>query len=121
MNCRNHQDKPAIGSCTTCGSLICEDCGLMFNGKLTCKNCIENGTATGAQRNSNGKKDPDWMVTLLLCLFVGSFGAHRFYVGKTGTAILQLLTLGGCGFWALYDFIIIICKKFRDANGNIIE
>lgn len=39
----------------------------------------------------------DWLTTLLLCLFLGSFGAHRFYVNKVGTGLVQLFTLGGCG------------------------
>ena len=45
------------------------------------------------------KSDKEWLVTLLLNLFLGSLGVHRFYVGKIGTGILQLITLGGCGIW----------------------
>ena len=51
--------------------------------------------------------DIDW-TAFLLCWFFGVFGAHRFYMGKTGSAILQLLTLGGLGIWALIDLIRII-------------
>lgn len=46
------------------------------------------------------------------------FGAHRFYVGKTGTAIIQLLTLGGLGVWAMIDCILIIVGAFTDGEGN---
>ncbi len=58
------------------------------------------------------------LPALLLCFFFGIFGAHRFYVGKTGTAIFQLCTLGGLGIWAAIDFIMIICSAFTDAEGN---
>jgi TM2 domain-containing membrane protein YozV len=53
-----------------------------------------------------------------LCFFFGIFGAHRFYVGKNGTAILQILTLGGLTIWALIDLIMICFGAFTDKNGN---
>jgi TM2 domain-containing membrane protein YozV len=58
------------------------------------------------------------LPAFLLCFFVGCFGAHRFYVGKTGTAIAQLFTLGGLGIWMLIDLIMILCGAFTDAAGN---
>jgi TM2 domain-containing membrane protein YozV len=57
------------------------------------------------------------LPAFLLCFFLGIFGAHRFYVGKIGTGILQLVTLGGVGIWALVDFIMIIVGAFTDKNG----
>ena len=54
----------------------------------------------------------------LLCFFIGVFGAHRFYVGKYGTGLLQLLTLGGLGIWWLADLIMILTGQFRDAEGR---
>ena len=52
---------------------------------------------------------------------MGVFGAHRFYVGKIGTGILMLLTLGGLGIWSLIDFIIIAVGSFKDKQGNMIK
>lgn len=60
-------------------------------------------------------------LTALLALFFGVFGAHRFYVGKTASAIVQLLTLGGLGIWAMVDLIIVLCGEFTDDDGLKIE
>lgn len=67
------------------------------------------------------KSEKDWIVTLLLSLFLGGLGVHRFYVGKIGTGILQLLTLGGCGIWTLIDIIMIATGNFKDKDGHEIK
>jgi TM2 domain-containing membrane protein YozV len=58
------------------------------------------------------------LPAFLLCFFLGVLGVHRFYVGKVGTGILQLVTLGGLGIWVLIDFIMIIVGAFTDKEGN---
>lgn len=65
-----------------------------------------------------GVPQKDWLTTLLLCLLLGGLGIHRFYTGHTGIGVVQLLTLGGCGIWALIDLIMIITGSFRDAAGQ---
>lgn len=62
------------------------------------------------------------LVALLLCFFLGGLGIHRFYVGKTGTGILQIVTIAGFfGIWVLIDFIMIIAGKFTDKQGKVLE
>lgn len=61
--------------------------------------------------------DKKFLPALLLAIFLGALGGHRFYVGKTGTAVLQLLTCGGLGVWALVDIVMIAMGTFRDKNG----
>ena len=59
----------------------------------------------------------DWLTTLLLCIFLGWLGVHRFYTGHIVIGVIQLLTVGGCGIWALIDLIMIITDSYRDSNG----
>ena len=58
------------------------------------------------------------LPAMLLCIFLGPLGAHRFYVGKIGTGLLQLVTLGGLGIWAIVDFIMIVTGNFTDKEGH---
>lgn len=60
----------------------------------------------------------DWLTTLLLSIFLGGLGIHRFYVGRNGSGIAQLLTGGGCGVWAIVDIVMIATGSFTDANGQ---
>lgn len=53
----------------------------------------------------------------LLCFFLGGLSAHRFYVGKPVTALLQIVTIGGLLIWWLVDFIQIVSGNFKDADG----
>ena len=63
------------------------------------------------------KSEKNYLVTLLLCFFLGSVGIHRFYVGKVGTGILMLFTAGGFGLWTIIDFLVIIFGNFKDKDG----
>jgi TM2 domain-containing membrane protein YozV len=60
------------------------------------------------------------MTMVLLCHFLGWFGVHRFYTGKTISGVLMLLTLGGGGIWVLIDMGLIIMGKFKDKEGKLI-
>jgi TM2 domain-containing membrane protein YozV len=64
-----------------------------------------------------GNSPKGFVPTILLCFFLGTFGIHRFYVGKVGTGIAQLLTFGGLGIWTLVDFIMVVTGNFKDGAG----
>ncbi|MBU6343401.1 MAG: TM2 domain-containing protein [Bacteroidetes bacterium] len=57
------------------------------------------------------------MVALLLCIFLGFLGIHRFYLGYPLIGIIQLLTLGMCGIWYLIDFFRICFGDLKPKNG----
>ena len=65
--------------------------------------------------------EKNFVSTLILCVLLGGLGVHRFYVGKVGTGIFMLLTLGGLGIWALVDLIRIAIQKFEDGDGAVIK
>ncbi|MDQ3209018.1 MAG: NINE protein [Gemmatimonadota bacterium] len=60
-------------------------------------------------------------VAFALAALLGPFGAHRFYVGKTGTAVLMLCTIGGLGLWYLYDLILVAGGSFTDIDGRLVS
>lgn len=62
--------------------------------------------------------DKDWLTAVVLSLIVGTFGIDRFYLGYTALGVLKLITLGGCGIWALIDLILIAVGSVNDSNGR---
>ena len=101
--------------CKKCGAPLadgaqqCEQCGT----KIIEKEVIGNVVNPGPQAVSEKSK----MTAAILAFFLGWSGAHRYYVGKTGTGIAMLLTCGGVGIWTLIDFIKILMGKFTDKYG----
>ena len=61
------------------------------------------------------------IVALILAILVGALGIHRFYLGYTGIGIIQLLTAGGCGIWALIDIIRIATGDLKPKDGDYTE
>ena len=60
------------------------------------------------------------LVALLLCIFLGWLGIHRFYVGTVGTGVLYILTGGLFGIGTLVDFIMIIVGSFKEKSGAVL-
>ncbi|MCD8129238.1 MAG: NINE protein [Oscillospiraceae bacterium] len=140
MNCTNHTDVEATGMCAYCGKPFCSDCLIEVKGRMYCKDDLDkvfdetkssatpqiNITNTSANVNTNqnnvggvimpGQKSR--VVALLLCLFLGYLGIHRFYVGKVGTGILWFFTAGIFGIGWLIDFLMILFGGFKDNWGR---
>ena len=77
-----------------------------------------------AQSVPDGSSDRLILPAFLLAFFIGVFGVHRFYVGKTGSGIAMIvLTCTGVGLivtgiWMTVDWIMIVCGAFEDREGR---
>jgi len=117
------------------GTSFCPDCGAQTT-PLT-EICVKCGARVtkglGADISPKSR-----LATTLLAFFLGEFGAHRFYIGKTGTAIIMLVLgivglstvwffgfglalLIVVGIWAFVDFIIAVVGSMRDNDGKLIQ
>jgi len=97
--------------------------------------CVKCGVRVGKELDISPKSR---LAATLLAFFLGDFGAHRFYVGKNGTAVVMLL-LGVIGWatiwilgigliflipvwiWSTVDFIFAVAGRMRDSQGNLIQ
>lgn len=108
--------------CQHCGgqipanAVICTLCGCQVSSMNQAPAAQPNIVINNANSNVNtnmigmmGRAKNKW-VSLILCIFLGVFGAHKFYEGKVGMGILYLLTFGICGIGVLIDFFVILFK-----------
>jgi TM2 domain-containing membrane protein YozV len=110
---------PECGAQTTSSTEVCVRCGARIEKEIS-------GYISPKSR----------LATTLLAFFLGTFGAHRFYVGKIGTAIIMLLLgiagianirgaapmlLGTVGLWAFIDFIFAVTGHMKDRQGRLIQ
>lgn len=69
-------------------------------------------------RSEMDKKEKKTGVMWILWWFTGVIGGHRYYLGDVGYAIGMTLTLGGLGFWALFD-AFLIGNRLKEKNEEI--
>lgn len=105
--------------CENCGNkiaidaVICPKCGKqlevlkMEENKNNPQVVINNSNTING---SYGKKECDKWTALLLCIFLGFLGGHKFYEGKVGLGILYIFTIGLFGIGVFVDLIVILCK-----------
>ena len=84
-----------------------------LEGNAAQPNIVINNSNQNLNQNVNAVHAGRWRnkwVAFFLCLFLGFFGAHKFYEGKIGIGILYLLTVGIFGFGWIIDCIILLLK-----------
>lgn len=77
-----------------------------------------NQVISQTQKKSPGGGGKSQVIALILCILLGGLGIHRFYLGYTWQGVVQLLTAGGCGIWAIIDLIRIITGDLTPKNGS---
>lgn len=118
-------------NCSSCGAPAkgekCEFCGALIPSvpKESAPSIVVGSTQIAPSSAENQYplryQPKDKTTALILAIFLGWLGVHRFYVGKIGTGILMLLvvfcSLGVGWIWTLIDIIMIATDKFKDSNG----
>lgn len=122
--CTNHNDKEATGMCVSCGKPYCADCLIDVGGKMHCKDCLANSDFESNNTYNYKSKS----LAVVLCLFLGMLGIHRFYVGKIKsglayallTSLLSWTIIVPIIVWicAIADLITIVQGKFLDSKSN---
>ena len=133
MHCRNCGTEVAEQAviCVACGvpprtgNKFCQNCATETNPAAEiCVGCgVRLARAIGAIADRDVSTKSRLAVTLFAAAgwFIIISGIHRFYLGKTGTGILMLLTFGGLGVWTLIDFIMVVAGSMKDKDGKLIS
>ena len=103
----------------TNNNIFCPNCAYeFFKDANFCPKCGKENPYRTINVKTASKKNA--IVAFLLCLFFGSFSMHRFYVGKIGSALMQILScLFVIGYlWVIIDLFHIAFEKFEDDDGH---
>lgn len=109
------------GKCGYCGYKSQENNTGNSNGggqpqpQIIVQNVINNTNRIGGNVYYEQVSRKDKSVAFFLCVFLGYFGAHQFYVGKVGMGFLYFFTVGLFGFGWLYDIFRIATGSFKDS------
>ncbi len=70
--------------------------------------------------SSSNVREVNWVLCLVMSVVFGWIGVDRFIMGKVGTGILKLITIGGLGVWWLVD-LILVATKYNFKNVKWVE
>lgn len=112
INCTKHPDREASGMCVSCGKPFCEECLSEVKGKNYCKTCLAETIELLQKRDTSRPKTSSKKkgVAILLWIFFGGLGAHRFYIGRTWTGLMMLL------LWA-FNTVIAVSSSLTILGG----
>ena len=110
--------------CPNCGkenpddSYYCRGCGASLKENAPSNHALSGGKAPVERKKPVSPcKIKSKRTTVLLCIFLGFLGAHRFYVGKYGTGLLYACSFGFLSLGWFFDLFNLICGTFRDKSG----
>lgn len=113
--------------CESCGAPI-ENGVCTYCGKKVGADPVQQSITQNIQAQSNTSYESAYQtsqynkgVALILCIFLGFFGAHYFYTKKTGMGLFYLFTIGLFYIGWIVDIFRIACGKFTDSNGYILR
>ncbi len=102
--------------------MYCRHCGReATSGAAFCAGCGKRLVGEEGATRSAGVSPKSRLAAAILAWFVGWLGIHRFYLGKVGTGLLMIFTLGGLGVWALVDFVLIVVGDMTDGDGLLVS
>lgn len=110
--------------CYKCGreiddeAIVCPGCGCATPNYQGGNVWMRGSQPMSRMQMDSGASKKSRLIALLLCIFLGLLGVHRFYVKKVGTGLLWLFTYGCFSIGWIVDIVMIACGSFLDGDGR---
>lgn len=97
--------------------------GIFYQTSLTSKKSTNNNNnfSTSKLTDEYLVSEKNKIVAIVLCIFLGWFGVHRFYTGHIKLGFVYLFSMGICGLGVLIDLILLCTHNYKDSLGNVLE